>query len=150
MVPKQRRRVQMPDELGLRFNLPRAADQTPAPPKAKPSNNGGCAGCPGGSTPIRLYVWAGLIWYGIPFPKRIRLRRRFPFLDLVEAPGCGCWKIAKDLTAELARAWKTTWRRHGLQTDAILKIHYARKYALRTRPAFRIPRMGGGYVTPTR
>lgn len=142
VVPRTRQRIKLPVALAREHSLPRSTDQTDL---AGPEPHAdGCGGCTSAHL-IRLEWWAGVIWYGVPFPKRIRVCRKFPFLLILEFEGCGCIKILRDLYLSLREAWRITWRRHQVAREVPMRREAARKAALRYGQ-FRIPAMGGGYV----
>lgn len=39
---------------------------------------------------IQTQRWLGIRWIGTPFPKRLRLKRAFPFVYVKPMRGCGC------------------------------------------------------------
>lgn len=41
--------------------------------------------------------WLGINWIGYPWPKRIRIKRYFPFLYIKQYPGCGCILTLKQI-----------------------------------------------------
>jgi hypothetical protein len=65
--------------------------------------------------------WAGLEWYGVPFPIRVWLKRTHPKHPEGFA-GCGCIRPLKDIysamKAALARAIRHAQRHQRTQADA--------------------------------
>ena len=55
---------------------------------------------------VELVRWAGVIWYGIPWPLRLRLARRWWPLTVRQLPGCGCIAALKDAAMVYWRASK--------------------------------------------
>ena len=129
--PRLRRRIRVPDRVAARFGFKLADDQT-EPTAAEieaaarlPGRP--CRGCGPGS--VEIVAWLGVLWYGIPWPKRIRLRWRPPFLAVAEVPGCGCFKLVKDLAGELGRAWRTSRRRNRLDWEAVHRLQKAKVWS---------------------
>lgn len=54
--------------------------------------------------------WLGLVWYGVPYPLRVLLRRLHPSRRAVSYwAGCGCIKPLKDFTVRVGeRLWRRT------------------------------------------
>lgn len=56
--------------------------------------------------PVRVHRWLGLEWIGKPWPQRLRLMRRWPFVRVEDAPGCGCIMRLKMLTQRIFKPKK--------------------------------------------
>jgi hypothetical protein len=50
-----------------------------------------------------LVRWLGVVWYGVPYPIRLALRRRLKGM----LPGCGCIKVIKDWTNKEIAIWNS-------------------------------------------
>ena len=57
--------------------------------------------------------WLGLTWIGVPWPKRIRLRGKFPFVFVRQSHGCGCVKPLKSIYVAMID-WVWSHRRTGV------------------------------------
>ena len=55
-------------------------------------------------TTMQTQRWLGIEWIGTPWPKRLRLKARFPFLYVAKRKGCGCMRRPKAWLIRFA-AW---------------------------------------------
>lgn len=67
-------------------------------PLAEPGNTP--AGCG------MVHRWCFLRWHGVPFPKRLLLKKRWPFVGVRDLPGCGCLVKGRALWSAIKIVWR--------------------------------------------
>lgn len=65
--------------------------------------------------------WAGIDWYGVPYPVRLGLVRMGKLSHQSKLPGCGCVKVLKDAWESVSLMFNST------------KDHLCRRIRLSTR-----------------
>lgn len=55
---------------------------------------------------VSRVCWLRIWWLGQPWPRRVRLQWRWPFVHIVKAQGCGCMSRPKGWCLKF-RQWMT-------------------------------------------
>lgn len=91
-----------------------------------------CSNCGEPKTP--LVRWCGLIWYGVPWP--LRLRVTWPaIVYVVDKPGCGCIAVLKDFRVSARVAWRVNMAKRAKRLHQFQRQEKVRAYWLARRKA---------------
>ena len=135
IIPKNRQRVKMTDAMARRYNFPLAEDQTdPSPAAEETKQPGKCRECQGRGGVVFMSYRFGLVFYGLPKWERLRLVPNpwggpFPRVILLDTPGCGCWKLLKDLADALPVTLGRVWRGYRLAVESAKRARGARRFS---------------------
>jgi hypothetical protein len=85
-----------------------------------------CGNCYKGM--MNLRIWAGLLWYGRPWPLRWRVQWGWPPIYINPEEGCGCLVLLKDAWAYAIPVVRHIWRSHKYKRALGRKIQAAMRF----------------------